>query len=66
VVLPSLSFLCSYSTASRHRGIRDLERFVDNPERVPQLLLGDAKRRIGEEIVLVDEDVHPLLAQIRA
>ena len=49
-----------------HRRVRDLQRAIDDRERLAQLFLGDAQRRVGEEVVPVHEGVHAVLAEERA
>src|SRR5258708_25794757 len=51
---------------SRRRLVGDLECAIDDGERLAELLFGDAKRGIREEIVPVDECVDPLIAQVGA
>src|ERR1043165_2912528 len=51
---------------SSHRRVRDLQAAVDDGEALLQLFFRDAERRVGEEVVPVDERVHPLLAEERA
>src|ERR1700737_2854404 len=46
--------------------VSELERPIDHLERVAQLLLSDAERRVCEEIARVDERIEPFLSQKRA
>src|SRR5260221_1075671 len=56
----------SWRRLPRRRRVGDLECAIDDGERLAELLFGDAQRGVREEIVPVDECVHPLIAQVGA